>query len=618
MKTVFSHNYINATVTLLFSEAVVAAPMWELGELNYQSGESEVSAFINTEANTQLQSVMCTKNLRYDHRFTLLLPSQVNANLVIEAHLNSDSMITDAFGEVSGNSIDFQIDEALISELPDTSQLVFHFDKNDATYLGIPEVLEIPMTAADLSIRKAASECTALALNSGYSCNKRLISSILWPRNGFDRDFDEDIDKLCTTVSKAGARRFNLSSGCKFALDRFYKQEGTGPLSFLNDLFNKENSLYNQYATAWNEAVDLAPVSTSRSSVYADGREWYILLYSLVSGKHISSFTNSYYEIKNLRADPTTLIYDYDNRYEMETLKYSSVLFRRIQSSIQACEAFTKALKLWNEFYRELQVVLPNLNQAQALRPVIYRTMLMRIWRLAGNPRGIKLDPKKIFVQGINGKTSSDDYLEGKCSFFDGANGEEFFFATEGCLKGIYSAFKSEGLKREEFEEVEKAWDAFAQAWNKSIFFTDSIDDAVGENIRSNLGLAMISSFRSYGFGDYFLMRQCFSSEDSDICDYEANKYYDVYVQELQNRLDSISEVSVEDAKLLNDLNDLWKNYYLKLSDYLNMLCQKGKLSPWRVGFVKGTVIVAQTNALLSFIYDREELPDTSIYIDEF
>lgn len=42
-----------------------AAPMWEAGELKYSDDEAEVSAFINTERDTQVQTVLCAKNTGY-------------------------------------------------------------------------------------------------------------------------------------------------------------------------------------------------------------------------------------------------------------------------------------------------------------------------------------------------------------------------------------------------------------------------------------------------------------------------------------------------------------------------------------------------------------------------
>ena len=591
-----------------------AALMWEIGELNYPSGESEVSAFINTQGQTQLQTVLCTRNLRYDHRFTLLLNKPSPSDMVIQAKLNSDHLESIAYGEVQDNAIDFQVEEEILTDLPDTSHLEFNFDEIDAQYLGLPQKLEIPMLAADLSIRHVASECTFLCLNNGFSCSQRLLSAILWPRDFFSKAQNlDDIDFLCTEKTKRGSSHFNLTAGCKFALDRFYRHDGNGPLSFLNNLFNGENSLYEQYQRDWNNAVNQSHQGALSADIYARGEEWYLLLYALVSNKHILNFTNSYYEIKNSKSDPTTLVYDIDNRYELESLKYTAVLLRRFQGSLQLKEAISKALKSWAEFYRELQTILPLINQAQAIRPIIYRTMLMRVWKLAGKPQGIVLDPKKAFRQGSENKTVTGDYLEKTCAFFDGANAEEFYFASDECIRGIYASLRGEGLKTDKFAAVVESWDAFAKMWNSSVFFTDSIDDAVGEHLRSNLGLALISLFREYGFGDYFLMRQCLSSQDDDICEYESKKAYDTYVQELQNRIDAIGEVSVEDAKILGQLSNLWQDYYKNLSIYVDDLVERGKVLPWRAGFVKGTAIVVQTNALLNFPYDREELPDESL-----
>ena len=607
-------NALSCIVCILCIKTTSAALMWEIGELNYPSGESEVSAFINTQGQTQLQTVLCTRNLRYDHRFTLLLNTSSPSDMVIQAKLNSDGLESTAYGEVQGNAIDFQIEEEILTDLPDSSHLEFNFDEIDANYLGLPQKLVVPMLAADLSIRHVASECTVLCLNNGFSCSQRLLSAILWPRDFFSKaQASDDAYSLCTQQTKSGSRRFNLTAGCKFVLDRFYRHEGNGPLSFLNNLFNGENSLYEQYQRDWNNAVNQSHQGALSPDIYAHGEEWYLLLYALVSNKHISNFTNSYYEIKNSRSDPTTLVYDIDNRYELETLKYTAVLLNRFKSSLQTKDALDKALKSWFDFYRELQTILPLINQAQALRPIIYKTMLTRIWKLAGKPQGIVLDPKKAFRQGSENKTITGDYLEKTCAFFDGANGEEFYFASDDCIKGIYASLRGEGLKSDDFDALVESWDAFAKMWNASIFFSDNIDDAVGEHPRSNLGLALISLFREYGFGDYFLMRQCLSSQDDDICKYESKKAYDIYVQELQNRIDAIAEVSAEDAKTLRQLDKLWQNYYKNLSIYVDNLVKRGKVLPWRAGFVKGMAIVAQTNALLNFPYDREELPDESL-----
>ena len=122
--------------------------------------------------------------------------------------------------------------------------------------------------------------------------------------------------------------------------------------------------------------------------------------------------------------------------------------------------------------------------------------------------------------------------------------------------------------------------------------------------------------FKLYGFGDYFLLRECISSRDMDICGYEAHKAYYTYSKEYKYRLESITNVSDEDGKNLNDLNELWLDYYHTLDDYLDELVDKGYLPQWRASFVKGLACIIQTTALLNFPYDRAELPDVSLKND--
>ena len=61
----------------------------------------------------------------------------------------------------------------------------------------------------------------------------------------------------------------------------------------------------------------------------------------------------------------------------------------------------------------------------------------MRIWNLAGKPQGIRLLPENAFKQGTGGKTVTGETLESQCSFFEGANGEQFYFASDSCINGI-------------------------------------------------------------------------------------------------------------------------------------------------------------------------------------
>lgn len=369
-------------------KAFAAGPMWEAGELHYPQDQSEVSAFINTKSNSQLQTVLCAKNTGYAYRFTLLLPKVCDNDIVIEVWVKSDTIKTKVYAEVSGNSLEFQVDQDLIISLTDSPQLTFEFDKDDAQYLALPQVLDVPMTGSDLTMRKVASECTALCINNSYQCSKPLVSSILWPSGGFKREStDINYDALCTNVKGNNFVFLPNSESCRFALDRFYAHAGQGPLSFLDDIFNSKNSHFASYERLWNEALALVPGSSVMQDTRADGREWYLMLYSLIGSRTVSAFPQSYINIKNHEGDPTTFIYDTDSRYELETLKYSSVLLRRVHGSLAAQTKIEEALKEWSEFYREFSSALPSIRQAQALRPLIYRTMLLRIWRMAGIDR---------------------------------------------------------------------------------------------------------------------------------------------------------------------------------------------------------------------------------------
>lgn len=590
-----------------------AAPMWEAGELKYSDDEAEVSAFINTERDTQVQTVLCAKNTGYSYRFTLLLPQSFNNDFVIQAGVKSDTLNSKVYAEVSGNSLEFQIDQALIISLRDSPMLEFTFSKQDAKLLGLPEKLSVPMTGSDLTMRKVASECTALCLTKDYSCDKPLISSLLWPQGGFAKyPGKDDLETLCTDF-RDGHFVFNNSAGCRFGLDRFYSRQGMGPLSFLDGIFNAKGSHFARYTTLWNAAAEQAAGEVPGENVKADGREWYLSLYALAGGRKVRQYPQSYFEIMNLEGDPTTFLYDTDNRYELEQLKYTSVLARRYSSSVKAASTFEEALKEWSEFYREFCSALPQVREAQALRPVIYRTMLLRIWHLAGMPAGVILKQKNAFRQGTGGKTVTGEYLESVCSFFDGEGGSEYFYASDQCVKGVFADLGGNGFKTLGLDGVVSKWDAFAKAWRESSFFNDNVDDAVGTAPRAKLTLSLLSLYKIYGFGDYFLMRQCIASRDPDICAYENTRYYRTYEQELANRLESITAVSPKDASELSKANELWKQYYDALCSYVDTLERSGLIPAWRASLVKGMAAVQQTNALLNLNYDREELPDESL-----
>ncbi|MGN1281598.1 MAG: hypothetical protein ACI4UM_06805 [Succinivibrio sp.] len=581
--------------------------------MTYQNGLTEVSAFVNSPGNTQLQSVLCSNSTYNNYRFTLLLPQRSNTGAVIKVKVITDEISLEEYCEVSGNSIDFQVDENLLLTLPETTKLKLVFESEDAKLLNIPSQIEIPMTGADLTLRNVASECTVLCLNNGYKCNFPLLSSLLWPSDRFEGSTREDIDTLCTKQIRPGLYRFRDSEQCRLALDNFFQKDGIGALSPIEKVFNDRNSSFSKYMTSWNEAVSLSPASALNVPVKADGREWYLSLYSLVGRRHIREFPVSYYSIKGLNGDSTTAVYDTDNRYEMEMLKYSSVLYRRVNGNVSAINAIEMSLKYWSDFYRQLSATLPAIPQAQAIRPIVYRTMLMRIWNLAGKPQSIRLLPEYAFRQGSGGKTITGEPLESECSFFEGVTGDEFYYASDNCIKGVSDYMRVSPLKTTLYDEVEVKWNTFAREWIKSPFYNEGIEDAVGEHVRGNLNIALLSMIKQYGFGDYFLVRECISSRDSDICQFESKKMYNTYNKEFNYRLDSISNVSENDGKLLNSLNTLWLDYYEALEKYLADLVKKSLLEEWRADLVKSVACVVQTNALLNFPYDRAELPDISL-----
>lgn len=596
---------------VLLNSSNCLSNMWEAGELTYKNGSTEISAFVNTKEKTQLQLVLCSKNSFDNYRFTLLLPKKILSDSVIKVKVSTDDSEVEQYAEVSGNSIDLQVDETLLLSIPYSAKLQLKFNEEDATYLGLPKVLDVSMKGADLAIKNVSSQCTALCLNNGFSCNKSLLSSILWPENSFNRFEIAGIDDMCTKQTRPDVYRFDLNKKCKASLDKFYNKVGIGALSFLNHLFNAENSAYKKYEASWNETLAYSPIVAEDMKKYVQN-DWYLLLYSLVGNRHIREFPNSFYAISNHKGDPTTLVYDIDNRYEMELLKYSSVLYRRMNSSIKAKNSATKTLKLWSDFYRQLTQMLPNIHQAQAVRPIVYKSMLMRIWNLAGRPTGVKFYSKNIFRHGTNGKTITDDNLEKQCSLFEGSNGEQFFYASSDCVKSVADIMRTSQYNTTLYKDLEIKWDNYAKAWMSSPFYNDSLDDAIGENRRANLTLITLSLFKEYGFGDYFQIRECLSSRDSDICSYESNKYYSTYSKEYNYRLDSISNVNAEDAKTLNELNNLYLEYYHSLEIYLDDLVASNTIPMWRADFIKSLASIIQTNAMLNFPYSREELPDIS------
>ena len=71
-----SLSYLFVLIALTYSTNSNAA-MWAAGDLTYANGETEVSAFVNSPGDTQLQAVLCSKNSQNNYRFTLLLPKSL-------------------------------------------------------------------------------------------------------------------------------------------------------------------------------------------------------------------------------------------------------------------------------------------------------------------------------------------------------------------------------------------------------------------------------------------------------------------------------------------------------------------------------------------------------------
>ena len=447
-----------------------------------------------------------------------------------------------------------------------------------------------------------------------------LLSALLWPQQGFNPDKLGDIDNLCSKQSGSGYA-FNLSEACRISLDRFYEREGQGALTFLHQLFFAPDSPYQKYKTLWNDAVHELPAGPVSDLGTAGDEEWYIGLYALAGGRRVTEFPHSYYSILEAKSDPTTLIYDIDSRYEMEGLKYVSVLMRRLQPSYQLRRNLEQSLNAWADFYRQLTYLQPYILQAQALRPVIYRMMLLRIWQLAGRPQGLTLLPEHAFRQGSGGKTVTTDPLERKCAYFEGVRGDEFFFGSSDCIASIRNELSHGGLITEDYDRLIALWDDFARAWGSSIFYSDSADDAVGENLRANFALTMLTASRIYGFGDYFLLRECISARDGDICALEKERALISLEHELDNKVNAIAAVSRQDAQALSELHSKWLAYQEALADYTEKLEQRGRLSWWQAQLVQATSAVLQTSAVISAPYYREELPDVSLsenYEDDF
>lgn len=590
---------------LLLSAAGASASMWEVGRLDYSSGSSEIAAFINLSKEVQLQNILCTRLQAHSNRFSLLLPKSTDKLSIIELEIESDGKKTSVYGEISGNSLELQVDNDIIISLSHTPNLTLIFKPSDAAVLGIDPVLNVPMQGASFANTNMASECTVQCQTNSFSCQKPLVSAILWPVDGFRSDI-KDVDRLCT--KGVGEKYFDLNDRCKRALDLFYEKNGRGPLSFIHALFFNENSHFKKYAILWNEAIENATsLPRLNERTFASDKEWYLILFSLLSDTKLRNYPKSYYEILELKEDPTTLIYDIDNRYEMEALKYTSVLMRRL-SSVNSRKALQRALNVWNDFYRDFSAVIPAINRTKALRPVIYREMLLRIWNLAGHPKGLDIKEENIFRQGTNGQPITTELLEKSCSIFDGMQGDQFYYGSADCVEKTQVQMRNQGLINDDYNGMQDAWDNYRSTMDKSVFSSD--DEMAGDNPRANLALVMLSLFKRYGFGDYFLVRECISSQDEDICYLEMQRAVQSYNQELQNKVKAISAVSQQDAKELNRLNDMFQDYQAKLEKYVDNLAARGKIARWRVNLALAVSLIAQTNHMANAPYYKEQLND--------
>ena len=639
--------------------------VWEAGRLDYAYGGAEVAAFVNTKDQIQLQIVLCSKDQPYAFRMSVLLPHKHEASGIIPVRLNVDGQVTNVYAEISGNSLEFQVGTAFLITLPDSPNFEMEFSKEDASYLKIPSVLSFSMSNSDMVLSEVAKSCVILHEQQNFKSNEQLLSGILWPRQGFNSLSKENVgtgDGAAGAGASAGASAAGAGSGaiegeakyrnieslclrsnedgkpykkvvtglvssihdqdsmpyfypskeCKAALDDIYEAQGKLSLSFLPELFKDPTGNYQRYMMLWNNVLsDTARMDFKYVDSPLSDFDYYLTLFSLFSDSKISQYPQSYYDILKLKEDPSTFLYTMDNRYELETVKYASVLARRLTGFLSPRQNASEAISAWHQFYQELSLVLPPISKAQAIRPVLYRQMLMRIWRLAGFPEPLHLRPKYAFVQGTNGKPTTSEPLEARCSIFEGSNGDQFFFASNDCVKSIATDLRNLGLINNDYYQVLDCWDAFAKAWTKSNFYHTDGQDAVGEHLRSSLALTLLSLYKNYGFGDYFLLNKCISSRDSDICAYEANNYYESYSSDLRKTIAAIAQVSSKDARELKNLNDLWAKYYDSLKLYTKNLAAKSRIPLWKSEFVLGVAITCQSEAILNSRYSRDGIQST-------
>lgn len=722
-------------LSLLYKQVLAATnnAAWEAGRLDYVNGSAEVAAFINQE-HVQLQVVLCSLNEPSAYRLTLLLSKPPKITGLIPVKLLVDGTTTQAYAEVSGNSLELQVSIPFLISLTYSPSLEVVFKAQDAKALSLPATLHISMEQADLALNEIARSCTLLCQDQDFSCNVPLLSGILWPRQGFDNkgdragpsvviyrqllglsqddeseDWDNDnvdlsnpnieedegteelsgnsvhnnadfsyakdlehknkdpdiasanIKEETTTAnvpeqnksnltaqntsyesakqedendidlsqdalnhaclqwprSISGYERsisdmyaltpsFNLNSKCQALLDKRFERDGKWALAFMPEIFKKSGSAYQIYQQNWNVLVKALDPEGKLPDTLLNDDDYYLALFTLFTTTNLHEFPQSYFDLLNFSEDPATFLYAMDNRYDLETIKYYAVLDRRLRGSISLLQTAALCYQIWEEFYQEFSAALPPIPKAQALRPVLFRQMLMRVWRLAGYPDPLHLRPQYAFVQGTGHHTLTSEPLEARCSAFEGSSGDQFFFASPECLQSIYTDLGRQGFLNEDFKQVQLSWDAFAQACQKSNMISLSGGATKGEVSRSGLALSLISLYKLYGFGDYFLLRNCVSTRDKDICAFQAVRARQDYNTEFRNSIGSVSDMSHQDAQTLNNINELWNRYYDNLKLYTDRLVARGRIEEWRAYFIQGVAATTQTESLLSGPYFRQ------------
>lgn len=657
--------------------------IWQAGRLDYSDGSSEVAAFINASNKIQLQLVLCSLNSPASYRMILLLPHRPKYSGPVPATLSADGIPVEAYGEVIGNALEFQVGISFFVSLPDSSGIDINFSESDAASLGIPHRLHFSAGEISAVLSAVARSCVLLCKDSSFSCNRSLLSGLLWPRRGFtntpaaggalilpivsDNRDDEELpkviigdgeeysvkpdkqeavthdspvvkgiasegyaalgtealDKACLRWPRSisGYERsvsdmynltpsFTLTEKCRRLLDQRYAQDGVWPLHFLPSLFFSKNGDYQRYAEKWNSLVSAVDPEGKNIEVRVSDEDYYLMLYSLFTDTVIHEYPQSYFDMLNYREEPESFLYAMDNRYDLETVKYYAVLDRRINHSISLVRTAAACYGIWNDFYQEFSESLPPIPKAGALRPVIYRQMLMRLWRLAGYPEPLHLKPEYAFSRGSGHKTLTGDKLEAECSVFEGLGGDQFFFASEACIKGIDRELTKGSFKSLLLQDVLSSWQQFEEEAQKSgLFIKEDMKTGLSQ-LRSSLYLPLLTMFNIYGFGDYFLQRSCISTRDKDICSFILRRSIQDYKNECRNVLSELSADGENSAAELSSILKLWDIYFEKLKAYAEEQIALGNTEPWRARMMLGIAVNLHAELLLTLGHGGEVSED--------